>query len=144
MQSDNSKTKFGADQESRNSFIHGSLTNEICLQAFNHSKDKSLTNAIEFSHPDEEIKICVYRQPGLWEFQVKAQGVGMPEEVQSLQLKIDDRKQKTGASGEVGSGFGLLLCEGLIQRNGEHLSWDSTLGEGSSHPHSQYRSFSAS
>lgn len=90
-----------------------------------------LTNAIKFSHPNGEIKICVYRQPGLWEFQVKDQGVGMSEEVQSLLLKIDDRKQKTGTSGEVGSGFGLLLCEDLIQRHGGHLTWESALGEGS-------------
>lgn len=90
-----------------------------------------LTNAIKFSHRSGEIKICIYRQPGLWEFQVKDKGVGMSEEVQSLLLKIDDRKQKSGTSGEVGSGFGLLLCEDFIQRHGGHLTWESALGEGS-------------
>lgn len=91
-----------------------------------------LTNAIKFSHQSGEIKICIYRQPGLWEFQVKDKGVGMSEEVQALLLKIDDRKQKSGTSGEVGSGFGLLLCEDFIQRHGGHLTWESALGEGSS------------
>ena len=90
-----------------------------------------LTNAIKFSHISGEIKICVYRQPGLWEFQVKDKGVGMSDEVQALLLKIDDRKQQTGTSGEVGSGFGLLLCEDFIQRHGGHLTWESALGEGS-------------
>lgn len=89
-----------------------------------------LTNAIKFSHPEGEIKICIYRQPGLWEFQVKDKGTGMSEEVQSLLLKIDDRKQKTGTSGESGSGFGLLLCEDFIQRHGGHLTWESALGLG--------------
>ncbi|MGZ0656704.1 sensor histidine kinase [Coraliomargarita sp. W4R53] len=89
-----------------------------------------LTNAIKFSHPSGEIKICIYRQPGLWEFQVKDKGVGMSEEIQSLVLKIDDRKQKSGTSGEMGSGFGLLLCEDFIQRHGGHLTWESALGEG--------------
>ncbi len=89
-----------------------------------------LTNAIKFSHPGDEIKICIYRQPGLWEFQIKDKGVGMSDEVQSLLLKIDDRKQKTGTAGETGSGFGLLLCEDFIQRHGGHLTWESALGEG--------------
>ena len=90
-----------------------------------------LTNAVKFSHLGGEIKICIYRQPGLWEFQIKDKGVGMTEEVQSLLLKIDDRKQKSGTSGEVGSGFGLLLCEDFIQRHGGHLTWESALGLGS-------------
>lgn len=90
-----------------------------------------LTNAIKFSHQGGEIKICIYRQPGLWEFQVKDKGVGMTHEVQSILLKIDDRKQKSGTSGEVGSGFGLLLCEDFIQRHGGHLTWESAVGEGS-------------
>lgn len=90
-----------------------------------------LTNAIKFSHLGGEIKICIYRQPGLWEFQVKDKGLGMSDEVQALLLKIDDRKQKTGTSGEVGSGFGLLLCEDFIQRHGGHLTWESALEQGS-------------
>lgn len=54
----------------------------------------------------------------------------MSEEVQSLLLKIDERKQVAGTSGETGSGFGLLLCEDFIQRHGGHLTWESTLGKG--------------
>lgn len=90
-----------------------------------------LTNAVKFSHPGGEIKVCIYRQPGHWKFQVKDQGIGMSKEVQSILLKIDDRKQKSGTSGEIGSGLGLLLCEDFIQRHGGHLTWESTLGEGS-------------
>ncbi|WPJ94242.1 HAMP domain-containing sensor histidine kinase [Coraliomargarita algicola] len=89
-----------------------------------------LTNAIKFSHQGGEIKVCIYRQPGLWEFQVKDKGVGMTEDTQALLLKIDGRKQKSGTSGEMGSGFGLLLCEDFIQRHGGHLTWESATGEG--------------
>lgn len=89
-----------------------------------------LTNAIKFSHPDKDITVRIYRQPGLWEFQVKDQGVGMSKEVQSFLLKIDERKQVVGTSGETGSGFGLLLCEDFIQRHGGHLTWESALGKG--------------
>jgi signal transduction histidine kinase len=90
-----------------------------------------LTNAIKFSHEGGEIQVCIYHQLGLWKFQVKDQGIGMSEAVQSRLLKIDDRKQKSGTAGEVGSGLGLLLCEDFIQRHGGHLTWESTLGEGS-------------
>jgi signal transduction histidine kinase len=89
-----------------------------------------LTNAIKFSYPESEIEIGISRQPGLWKFQVKDSGIGMTEELQSLLLKIDDRKQKNGTSGETGSGFGLLLCEEFIQRHGGQLTWESAPGEG--------------
>ena len=89
-----------------------------------------LTNAIKFSHEGGEIKVCIYRQPGLWEFQVKDKGVGMAKDTQDLVLKIDNRKQKSGTSGEMGSGFGLLLCEDFIQRHGGHLTWESAIGKG--------------
>lgn len=90
-----------------------------------------LTNAMKFSHQGGVIEVRIYRQPGLWEFQVCDSGLGMSNEVQDLLLKIDDRKQKSGTSGEFGSGFGLLLCEDFIQRHGGHLTWESTLGKGS-------------
>lgn len=90
-----------------------------------------LTNALKFSYHGGVVDIKIYRQPGLWEFQVCDKGIGMDSETQGLLLKIDDRKQKTGTSGESGSGFGLLLCEDFIQRHGGHLTWESTLGKGS-------------
>jgi len=129
MDSNTPQTQFdNYPADSPNSFSHGSPTDEeIRLQAIFRNL---LTNAIKFSDQGGEIKICIYRQPGLWEFQVKDKGVGMTEEVQSLVLKIDDRKQKSGTSGEMGSGFGLLLCEDFIQRHGGHLTWESALGEG--------------
>ncbi|HKK17563.1 MAG TPA: ATP-binding protein, partial [Opitutales bacterium] len=90
-----------------------------------------LTNALKFSYRGSEITVRIQRQPGLWEIQIRDDGIGMSPEVQDLLLKIDDRKQKSGTSGETGSGFGLLLCEDFIQRHGGHLSWESTLGKGS-------------
>ena len=90
-----------------------------------------LNNAMKFSHQGGVIVVRVYRQPGLWEFQIRDSGIGMSAEVQDRLLKIDDRKQQAGTSGEYGSGFGLLLCEDFIQRHGGHLTWESTPGKGS-------------
>lgn len=90
-----------------------------------------LTNAMKYSYQGGLIEVRVYRQPGLWEFQVCDKGIGMTSEVQERLLKIDDRKQQSVTSGEFGSGFGLLLCEDFIQRHGGHLTWESTPGKGS-------------
>ncbi len=89
-----------------------------------------LSNALKFSHEDGVETVRIHRQPGLWEFQVCDEGVGMTREVQEFLLKIDKRKQKVGTSGETGSGFGLLLCEDFIQRHGGRLSWASEPGHG--------------
>ncbi len=89
-----------------------------------------LSNALKFSHDGAAVTVRIYRQPGLWEFQICDKGIGMSTEVQSLLLKIDDRKQQPGTSGEKGSGFGLLLCEDFIQRHGGHLTWESAPGKG--------------
>lgn len=89
-----------------------------------------LTNALKFSHRGGEVVVRIRRQPGLWEFQVADNGIGMSPEVQDLILKIDNRKQKVGTSGETGSGFGLLLCEDFIQRHGGRLTWESVHGKG--------------
>ena len=89
-----------------------------------------LTNALKFSHLEGVVDIRIYRQPGLWEFQGSDKGTGMSQEEQQLLLKIDGRKQKTGTSGESGSGFGILLCEDFIQRHGGHLTWESAPNQG--------------
>ncbi|WP_269524139.1 sensor histidine kinase [Coraliomargarita parva] len=89
-----------------------------------------LSNALKYSHQGGVVTVRIYRQPGLWEFQVCDKGVGMSPEVQALLLKIDDRKKQSGTSGEVGSGFGLMLCEDFVQRHGGHLTWESAPGEG--------------
>ena len=89
-----------------------------------------LSNALKFSHKGGVVTVRIYRQPGLWEFQICDKGVGMSDEVQKRLMKLDNRKQKSGTAGEVGSGFGLLLCEDFVQRHGGHLTWESVEGQG--------------
>jgi len=89
-----------------------------------------LSNALKFSHKGGVVTVRIYRQPGLWEFQICDKGVGMGDEVQKRLMKLDSRKQKSGTAGEVGSGFGLLLCEDFVQRHGGHLTWESVEGQG--------------
>ena len=90
-----------------------------------------LTNALKFSYPGGEVVVKAKHQPGQWKFQVCDHGMGMTPEIQELLLKIDNRKQQVGTSGETGSGFGLLLCEDFVQRHGGRLTWESAPNQGS-------------
>jgi len=109
---------------------HGSGMMRVDLHMFRAVLRNLLTNALKFSHTDSEVVVRSSRKKGEWEFQVCDTGVGMSPEIQDLLLKIDDRKQKLGTSGEKGSGLGLLLCEDFVHRHGGHLTWQSSLGEG--------------
>lgn len=132
---ENSPKKIDVPVPDPNSFIYGSPTDEeIRLQALNHSKDKLLSIV---GHDLRSAIGSVIGIVSMLEKSLKKGNVeeakrlsGMSEEVQSLLLKIDERKQVAGTSGETGSGFGLLLCEDFIQRHGGHLTWESTLGKG--------------
>jgi signal transduction histidine kinase len=90
-----------------------------------------LTNAIKFSHQGGITRISIFRHSGNWEFQVADEGVGMDAGVQSRLLSLDENKKRLGTSGESGSGFGLLLCDDLIQRHGGELTWTSKKDKGS-------------
>jgi len=90
-----------------------------------------LTNAIKFSHQGGLIRVSIFRHLGNWEFQVVDEGIGMDAKTQSCLLSLDETKKHQGTAGESGSGFGLLLCDDLIQRHGGELSWTSEKGKGS-------------
>jgi signal transduction histidine kinase len=84
-----------------------------------------ISNALKFSYAQTTIVIRIRRLPGEWKFEICDKGIGMSAELQDMILKIDNRKQRPGTSGETGSGFGLLLCEDFIERHGGRLSWQS-------------------
>lgn len=90
-----------------------------------------ISNALKFSYVEGIVEVKAERKSGYWLFSIADTGIGMPEHIQELLLKIDERKRQTGTSGEKGSGFGLLLCEDFIARHGGKLTWTSSPGEGS-------------
>ena len=79
-----------------------------------------LNNALKFTKPDGSISIRVERGDGDLGLIVEDTGIGMNEE--DLEDPFDTRRQfGTGTMGELGTGFGLPLCNQLIESSGGQL-----------------------
>lgn len=90
-----------------------------------------LVNAIKFSNPGSSITVELHEGDEEDTISIIDTGIGIPE---ADIPKIFDTKMKytrVGTSGESGSGFGLILCKEMIERNNGELELKSTEGKGS-------------
>lgn len=89
-----------------------------------------ITNAIKFTPMDGRIEISFTQDDTHSYVRIKDSGIGMSEEI--LQ-KVNAQKYftRTGTLQEKGSGFGLILCRDLLQKQGGLLLIESAKGEGS-------------
>lgn len=89
-----------------------------------------ITNAIKFTPLDGRIEISFTQDDTHSYVRIKDSGIGMSEEI--LQ-KVNAQKYftRTGTLQEKGSGFGLILCRDLLQKQGGVLLIESAKGEGS-------------
>ncbi len=89
-----------------------------------------ITNAIKFTPLDGRIEISYTQDDTHSYVHIKDSGIGMSEEI--LQ-KVNAQKYftRTGTLQEKGSGFGLILCRDLLQKQGGVLLIESAKGEGS-------------
>jgi signal transduction histidine kinase len=91
-----------------------------------------VSNAIKFSHHDSLIKIefAEDNNPDLAQLKVIDSGVGMNKENLTKVLDIGEGYSSPGTDNEKGTGFGLILCEELIEKNGGTLWIESKENEG--------------
>lgn len=89
-----------------------------------------ITNAIKFTPLDGRIEISFTQDDDFSYVRIKDSGIGMSEDI--LQ-KVNAQKYftRTGTLQEKGSGFGLILCRDLLQKQGGVLLIESAKGEGS-------------
>lgn len=89
-----------------------------------------ITNAIKFTPLDGRIEISFDTDDNYNYVRIKDSGIGMSEEVLA---KVNAQKYftRTGTLQEKGSGFGLILCRDLLQKQGGSLQIESSKGEGS-------------
>lgn len=89
-----------------------------------------ITNAIKYTPLDGRIEISFREDDHFDYIMISDTGIGMSEEVLA---KVNAQKYftRTGTLQEKGSGFGLILCRDLLQKQGGTLLIESAKGEGS-------------
>lgn len=82
-----------------------------------------LGNAVKFSHRGDTIRVMVEKEEIYARLIIKDQGVGL--NLEQIKLLLEDNKyfHTAGTEGEMGSGFGLMLCESHLRRGGSKLEY---------------------
>lgn len=87
-----------------------------------------LGNAIKFSPRGATIKVSSKVESNHVLIQITDEGVGISDDRLSTIFSIENATTTVGTEGEKGSGFGLILCKELIERNGGDINVKSEVG----------------
>ncbi|HOJ18060.1 MAG: sensor histidine kinase [Ignavibacteriales bacterium] len=88
-----------------------------------------ISNSIKYTKSGGSIDITAHKSDGVYELKVRDSGVGMSEEVIE-DILSKDINSTSGTRGEKGTGFGLMICLEMIERNNGKLDISSTPGKG--------------
>ena len=91
-----------------------------------------LSNAIKFTPAEGIITIEAEAVKDTVRISVNDTGIGISKEKQKKLFRVDEVSSSPGTEGEKGTGFGLLLCKDLVERNGGKIWLESEKGKGSS------------
>jgi PAS domain S-box-containing protein len=92
-------------------------------------------NALKYSRPGIPLEVQVSaepagKEPGLWEFTVQDNGIGLDMMYADRIFEIFQRLHQSDEY--EGTGIGLAICKRIIERHGGQIGVDSVPGEGSS------------
>jgi len=90
-----------------------------------------LNNATKFTPEGGLISIDSVKDVNNLVLSVADNGTGMTKEKQKKIFRVDAVSSTPGTQGEKGSGFGLLLCKDLVEKNGGTIWLESEKGKGS-------------
>jgi PAS domain S-box-containing protein len=90
-----------------------------------------LSNAIKFTQHNGKINVSIIDLDDYCQISVKDTGVGIKNEKIDQLFRIDSKISSPGTDNEKGTGLGLVLCKGFIEKNGGSLRVESELGNGS-------------
>jgi len=90
-----------------------------------------LSNAIKFTQHQGTITIMAEQNNDFVKISVSDNGVGISMEKQKKLFRVDALRSSAGTEGEKGTGFGLLLCKDLVERNNGKIWLESDKGKGS-------------
>ncbi|MGE5457553.1 MAG: ATP-binding protein, partial [Methanococcaceae archaeon] len=89
-----------------------------------------VSNAIKFTNFNGQISIGSEILENFISISVKDTGVGMTREIMDKLFRIDSIFTSRGTNNEEGTGFGLVLCREMIEKNGGNIKAESTPGVG--------------
>jgi signal transduction histidine kinase len=90
-----------------------------------------VNNAVKFTNANGIIRIKSEIKDSFAIISVIDNGTGIAKEKQDKIFRIDAVGSSPGTAGEKGTGFGLLLCKDLVQRNGGQIWLKSEKDKGS-------------
>lgn len=90
-----------------------------------------ITNAIKFTKTGGTIKVGCRKNDKKAEIYVQDNGIGISGEDQNRLFKIEKLYSSEGTNGEKGTGFGLLLCKELVEKNEGTIRFESEENKGS-------------
>lgn len=90
-----------------------------------------VANSIKFSYSGTQVTVNTQISGQKVTVRVTDQGTGMDEETVKHLFTLDKKASEVGTANEVGSGFGLVLCEDLVRKNNGHLRVESEVKKGS-------------
>lgn len=89
-----------------------------------------LSNAIKFSRRGSTIRLIASDLGSSVEIRIEDQGVGIPEKELRKIFSDGTNASRPGTEGETGSGFGVLILRGYLEKFGASLAVESTEGQG--------------
>ncbi len=90
-----------------------------------------ILNAIKFTNEEGRVKINAEKTGKEIRISVEDNGIGIDEETKSTLFNLDEFVSSEGTAGERGSGFGLVLCNEFVEKNGGKIWVESEVGKGS-------------
>ena len=133
------KDIFSEKFEHKNLKFHWSVGSEV--YSFSSSKSlllhqilgNLLSNAVKFSERGNEIRLRVSRVENFIQFIIEDSGLGIPSDMRETVFEASLSRSSMGTDGEIGTGFGLPIVKGCVDRLGGKISFETrTASEGPS------------
>ncbi|HNR08569.1 MAG TPA: HAMP domain-containing sensor histidine kinase, partial [Saprospiraceae bacterium] len=90
-----------------------------------------ISNAIKFTDPNGRIQVRSSMNGKLVEIAISDNGVGIEKSKIEKLFRIGENIKSVGTSGESGTGLGLILCKGFVEKHGGRIWAESEVGRGS-------------
>jgi len=122
--------------QSKQITIHNHIADDILvcadIEMLNTIFRNLISNAIKFTKNSGMITIKLIDKPNFFEFIVQDNGIGMSKEMTTNLFNFNTTKTKTGTNGEIGTGFGLIICKDFITLHGGEIWVESEENLGTS------------